>query len=82
MLHDPSAERDRSSFERSPTGGARIAHARFAFRKTKSEKITFSKSNFLPLKKIEKQTIVPTYNNALFFYNAVEKNGNRFISIQ
>ena len=38
-----------------PLVARRMAHARFAFRKTKSDKITFSNSNFLPLKKIEKQ---------------------------
>ena len=33
----------------------RMAHARFCWRKTKSDKITFSKSYFLPLKKLKKQ---------------------------
>ncbi|MBQ9087686.1 MAG: hypothetical protein IJY46_02790 [Lentisphaeria bacterium] len=34
----------------------RRAHARFAFRKTKSDKIAFSKINFLLLKNLRKQT--------------------------
>ena len=42
-------------FERSVTGCAAHGARAFCSRKTKSDKITFSNSNFLPLKKIEKQ---------------------------
>ena len=41
-------------FERIFTGGAAHGARAFCVRKTKSDKITFSRFNFLPLKKIEK----------------------------
>ncbi|MBQ9088411.1 MAG: hypothetical protein IJY46_06500, partial [Lentisphaeria bacterium] len=51
-IHPPVAT---DHFERSSTGGAAHGARAFCSRKTKSDKITFSNSNFLPLKKIEKQ---------------------------
>ena len=55
LPHDASAGREQTILNAAPLVARRMAHARFAFRKTKSDKITFSNSNFLPLKKIEKQ---------------------------
>ncbi|MBQ9087678.1 MAG: hypothetical protein IJY46_02750 [Lentisphaeria bacterium] len=55
LLHDSSAGRVHDSFERSFTGGAAHSARAFCLRKTKSDKITFSESNFLPLKKFRKQ---------------------------
>ena len=55
LLRDPSTGREQTTLNAVSLVARRIAYARFAFRKTKSDKITFSKSNFLPLKKIEKQ---------------------------
>ncbi|MBQ9088316.1 MAG: hypothetical protein IJY46_06015 [Lentisphaeria bacterium] len=53
LHHDPSAGRGRPVLNATPLVARRMAHARFAFRKTKSDKITFSKSYFLPLKKLK-----------------------------
>ena len=57
LLHDPSAGRVQSSFELISTGSAAHGARAFCLRKTKSDKITFSKSYFLPLKKFEKQAL-------------------------
>ena len=51
-MHPPVAT---NRFERSVTGGAAHSARAFCLRKTKSDKITFSESNFLPLKKFRKQ---------------------------
>ncbi|MBQ9089310.1 MAG: hypothetical protein IJY46_11100, partial [Lentisphaeria bacterium] len=51
-IHPPIAT---NHFERSVTGGAAHSARAFCLRKTKSDKITFSKSYFLPLKKLKKQ---------------------------
>ena len=50
-IHPPVAT---DHFERIATGGAAHGARAFCLRKTKSDKIAFSKSYFLPLKKIEK----------------------------
>ena len=51
LPHDASTGREQTTLNAVSLVARRIAHARFAFRKTKSYKITFFNSNFLPLKK-------------------------------
>ena len=67
MLHDPSAGRVHSSFERSSTGSAAHGARAFCLRKTKFDKITFSRSYFLPLQKLKKQTFFLFYGISVRF---------------
>ena len=67
LPHDPSAGREQTILNAAPLVARRIAHARFCLRKTKSDKITFSNYNFLPMKKIEKQTF-------FWFYGVLAKH--------
>ena len=54
-------------FERSSTGSAAHGARAFCLRKTKFDKITFSRSYFLPLQKLKKQTFFLFYGISVRF---------------